>query len=291
MPVEINHWLYLIPLYFSVCVFHLCPVDGGWTAWGQWSSCDVTCGDGDVSRHRTCTSPAPQHGGLDCPGSDTVRMRCNLTQTVTPCKGIYVRSLTFKSFMFVCHRYYIAVMFDLYLLSNWSTLRFLKKIDLDFAVDGSWGDWSAWGSCDVTCGNGDVTRRRSCDNPPPAYGGNNCTDNGVQTQPCALMDCPSRWTLCWILGNVSWLINGPDNETVEILPNGALHHLPKTSHRFEKCELFYSLLSTRKNNNTGPLSKPRQRLQVQNRNWFCLNYAEVFSSIFISISRIFYLLT
>jgi len=36
-----------------------------------------------------------------------------------------------------------------------------------FSVDGTWGAWSALGCCGVTCGNdnGDVSRRRNCDNP------------------------------------------------------------------------------------------------------------------------------
>ncbi|XP_046559765.1 coadhesin-like [Haliotis rubra] len=45
--------------------------NGGISEWSQWSvpSCPVTCGQGvrTLTRSRTCTRPAPQFGGVDCP--------------------------------------------------------------------------------------------------------------------------------------------------------------------------------------------------------------------------------
>ncbi|CAC5389489.1 unnamed protein product [Mytilus coruscus] len=41
------------------------PVDGGWSHWFN-SSCSVTCGDGVIIKNRTCDSPKPSDGGLDC---------------------------------------------------------------------------------------------------------------------------------------------------------------------------------------------------------------------------------
>ncbi|WAR29799.1 HMCN1-like protein, partial [Mya arenaria] len=52
-------------------------VDGHWSDWSVWSGCDVTCGNGEHSRDRTCTYPAPAHGGLDCTGLNADRKTCN----------------------------------------------------------------------------------------------------------------------------------------------------------------------------------------------------------------------
>ena len=34
-------------------------VDGGYTDWGEWSSCSTTCGNGVITRSRTCSNPEP----------------------------------------------------------------------------------------------------------------------------------------------------------------------------------------------------------------------------------------
>ncbi|XP_052085631.1 slit homolog 2 protein-like isoform X2 [Mytilus californianus] len=53
------------------------PLDGGWSPWFN-SSCSVTCGDGVLSKNRTCDNPTPSDGGLYCVGSETETSFCNL---------------------------------------------------------------------------------------------------------------------------------------------------------------------------------------------------------------------
>lgn len=50
------------------CVTDPCPIDGGWSPWGNWTSCSVTCGNGTQTRTRNCNNPEPQFGGKDCQG-------------------------------------------------------------------------------------------------------------------------------------------------------------------------------------------------------------------------------
>ena len=61
-------------------------------------------------------------------------------------------------------------------------------------MHGNYSDWSSWSECDVTCGNGYVTRTRSCDNPVPSDNGKNCSSLGpyVATLNCTRPDCPGN---------------------------------------------------------------------------------------------------
>ena len=46
-----------------------------------------------------------------------------------------------------------------------------------------------WGSCDVTCGVGQMTRQRLCVDPRPENGGHNCTGNSLDHKTCHLGQC------------------------------------------------------------------------------------------------------
>ena len=51
-------------------------VDGNFTEWTQWSSCDKTCGAGLRLRTRACSNPSPKHGGMPCQGNSTEMEEC-----------------------------------------------------------------------------------------------------------------------------------------------------------------------------------------------------------------------
>ena len=53
-----------------------CTVHGGWTAWSAWSGCGQSCGPAVKTRWRSCTNPAPQHGGRVCLGPDHEESFC-----------------------------------------------------------------------------------------------------------------------------------------------------------------------------------------------------------------------
>ena len=41
-------------------------VDGGYSEFGNFTECSVTCGKGVKYRRRTCTTPRPQFNGRSC---------------------------------------------------------------------------------------------------------------------------------------------------------------------------------------------------------------------------------
>ncbi|XP_041349174.1 SCO-spondin-like [Gigantopelta aegis] len=74
------------------CNVQPCPVNGGWSDFSAWhdkedDECSALCGSGTVDQFktRTCTNPAPAHGGEPCDGDDRVNEEdraCN-TQACT----------------------------------------------------------------------------------------------------------------------------------------------------------------------------------------------------------------
>ena len=63
-----------------------------------------------------------------------------------------------------------------------------------FADNGGYSQWGNWTQCSVNCSFGLRSRSRSCTNPPPRPGGNNCSDLGSDTETgeCYSEDCPGR---------------------------------------------------------------------------------------------------
>lgn len=54
-----------------------CHVDGGWSQWGAWTECSVSCGGGVKFRRRLCDNPSPQSGGRGCLGDAEQQRDCN----------------------------------------------------------------------------------------------------------------------------------------------------------------------------------------------------------------------
>lgn len=58
-------------------------------------------------------------------------------------------------------------------------------------VDGGWGEWYAWSECSVACGEGEIRRNRTCDNPAPQQGGT-CRGTNSETETCNGLTCPGK---------------------------------------------------------------------------------------------------
>ena len=59
------------------------------------------------------------------------------------------------------------------------------------AVNGGWSLWTSWSVCSVTCGSGQRTRQRTCNNPLSSDGGSDCAGDSSDQQTCTSpTDCP-----------------------------------------------------------------------------------------------------
>ncbi|KAL4235558.1 Hemicentin-1 [Mactra antiquata] len=70
----------------STCFIKACH-DGGWSVWGTWSVCSLSCGGGIQSRSRTCSNPVPSERGQYCSGASIEVTSCN----GDICPGLLVR--------------------------------------------------------------------------------------------------------------------------------------------------------------------------------------------------------
>ncbi|XP_078346606.1 uncharacterized protein LOC144631897 [Oculina patagonica] len=176
--------------------------DGGYSEWGSWTQCSVTCGDGRRSRSRSCTNPAPSPGGKDCSqlGPDTENDDCNVE--VCPVDGGYSAWGAYGNCSKSCgggeqtrHRTCTNPPPSgrgkdcSELGPNYSTRECNTK---SCPVDGGYGEWESWGDCSVTCGGGQRARSRKCNNPAPQHGGKDCSSLGLSTQTmeCNTKSCP-----------------------------------------------------------------------------------------------------
>ncbi|KAJ8314516.1 hypothetical protein KUTeg_006666 [Tegillarca granosa] len=184
------------PSSIQDCNTHNCPIDGFWASWTSWGTCTKTCGGGFQSRSRTCTNPQPQYGGADCQGTSFGMQACN-TQNC-PIDGAWTSWGSWGSCTVTCGggtqersrsctnpspQYGGADCLG----NTTDSMDCNTQICI---IDGAWGSWGPWGTCTVTCGGGDHSRSRQCDNPAPANGGLSCPGDQSEYGDCNNQSCP-----------------------------------------------------------------------------------------------------
>nr|XP_018668081.2 hemicentin-1 [Ciona intestinalis] len=178
-----------------LCALQPCPVDGQWSPWGSWDVCSVSCGGGSRNRIRTCSEPYPLNGGRPCSGSSSQLDHCN----VDPCSvnGDWASWGTWSE----CSRSCGGGQMNRYRSCSNPAPRFGGRFcpgsDSDLQpcglqscpIDGQWGSWTRWGSCSKTCGNGERTRSRLCNEPRPQFSGRWCSGDATQSSYCRETYC------------------------------------------------------------------------------------------------------
>ncbi|KAL4226072.1 hypothetical protein ACF0H5_014060 [Mactra antiquata] len=164
-------------------------VYGTWNAWAAWSSCSLTIPAGTKIRTRTCDwTQAVDHM---CLGNATEEVQCIINGgwgewyewsskcSVTCDQGVTKRLRQCSNPVPAYGGEYCkGDLFDI-----------KTCIESPCPNDGIFTTWSKWSICSVTCGSGTQERNRICD-PPPMYGGANCTGDYQEHTTCDLISCP-----------------------------------------------------------------------------------------------------
>ncbi|XP_022073264.2 properdin [Acanthochromis polyacanthus] len=146
-----------------------CKVDGGWGSWSPFTSCPVTCGVGFQVSIRRCDSPAPQHGGRQCPGEGRRSSICS-TNVHCPVDGVWsewsawsVCKYPFGDRKITCKQIggsQSRVRECLHRAHNGSICSGDSLMDRRVCYDvsrcyvkGSWDGWDTWSLCRPACVN------------------------------------------------------------------------------------------------------------------------------------------
>ncbi|XP_074968782.1 A disintegrin and metalloproteinase with thrombospondin motifs 13 isoform X4 [Phalacrocorax aristotelis] len=65
----------------------------------------------------------------------------------------------------------------------------LEELNPMAVVHGQWSVWSPFSSCSRSCGGGVAIRQRFCNNPRPAFGGQECHGASIQVEMCNTQAC------------------------------------------------------------------------------------------------------
>ncbi|XP_033755934.1 uncharacterized protein LOC117338692 [Pecten maximus] len=163
----------------AVYVFGMMPManDYEWSTWGNWSDCEnkLTGSNpcyGRQNRTRSCYwNPALNSPNQTCEGDCT-----NITNPNCTCTP-------FDQY---------AVQPDSMCIDGGSSSRH-QDVPCPLTVDGGWSDWINI-SCSVSCGSGQFHRYRTCDNPSPCNGGQNCIGNDTMVLPCQQPTVDGEWS-------------------------------------------------------------------------------------------------
>ncbi|KAM5221552.1 properdin [Ctenodactylus gundi] len=181
-----------------------CPEMGGWSDWGPWGSCSVTCSKGTRTRQRVCDHPVPKCGG-HCPGKARESEACD-TQQVCPTHGAWAAWGPWSPCSGSCHGGPHKPM------ETRSRTCSAPEPSMQppgkpcpgepyeqrvcrglppCPVPGGWGPWGPVSPCPVTCGLGQTLERRTCSHPVPQHGGPFCAGDSTRTHICnTAVPCP-----------------------------------------------------------------------------------------------------
>ncbi|KAK3701098.1 hypothetical protein QZH41_015878, partial [Actinostola sp. cb2023] len=174
--------------------------DGDWTEWSQWSQCENPCGGSHVNRSRTCNNPKPTPDGKKCSGVSTQnKLECIWPCPLGPVDGKWGDWSKWSSCPRTCGIPSGTVITRTRQCNRPPAMNGGKPCagnatevvkscfsPCPGAVDGGWTQWSQWTRCTEPryCLRGASSRTRTCTNPPPKNGGDECGGLAAEKRDC-----------------------------------------------------------------------------------------------------------
>ena len=186
------------------------PIDGAWSCWSDWPECSEHCGGGNRTRTRTCTNPAPAHGGAQCERNSSETQKCN--SHACPIDGGWTNWTEWTNCSAVCGGGIenrtrtctnpVPAHGGAPCEGNSSEAQNCNSHACP--VDGGWTNWTDWTECSADCEGGNQRRTRTCTNPAPDHGGAECDGSSSESRSCNSHACPidggwsswSDWSRC-----------------------------------------------------------------------------------------------
>lgn len=204
-------------------------MDGGWTEWTEWTDCSVTCGNGTRYRNRSCTNPAPAHGGSDCEGEREEVKNCFPRHCPSECAsasmllcasndesgsnlivetGLTMSKVDSLILLLYCNMlmtppsatnkantcqslFYCMQLLSLTITTCTSCCTVSDCGVVYTPVHCKWLEWTSWGECSRKCDGGERFRTREKVNE--IYGGDPCQGEPRETEACNTHHCPSEF--------------------------------------------------------------------------------------------------
>ncbi|XP_068704567.1 uncharacterized protein [Montipora foliosa] len=180
------------------------PVDGEWGVWSPWTTCSQPCGisGGEILRRsRLCNKPPAMNGGNPCVGNGTETAKSCFTPC--PVNGGFSLWSTWTTCSQTCGTGTksrsrscdnpVPNYNGQNCTGEYAQAISCKITSCPGAIDGGFTAWSSWSTCSepTYCLQGFTSRTRSCTNPPPANGGDDCV--GLLEEK---KDCPTQADGC-----------------------------------------------------------------------------------------------
>ncbi|KAL9979352.1 hypothetical protein ACROYT_G017003 [Oculina patagonica] len=173
------------------------PIDGEWSFWTPWTQCSQTCGlpGGTVlKRTRLCNQPPPMNGGKACVGNSSESVRaCFAPCPVDGGLGLWSAWTTCsktcgtgcQSRSRACNNP-TPINGGRNCTGDLNQAKSCKLTSCPGAIDGGWSAYSSWSTCTepTYCLQGSKKRTRTCTNPSPANGGDDCAGLAEEEKIC-----------------------------------------------------------------------------------------------------------